>query len=381
MILGRKRTRKESRPIDTPTNAFEHYCAQAGRRFRTENPGMSTPEINRALTKQWEGMSKQEREPYVITHQNEGGNSKNSNKRIKVSEFDESKPPHHNEEGDSFKDHGSFGGDGVEFQQNKGNSSFSKKDSRNSVNKGKGDSKSNDYFQNKNHSPGQDGPIRFNLPENKQPMYNQPSPNPLPVRKDVNFMGGMGSYQDVTQGSSGMDQASFYNNMNRNQIFSPMPMMQNRSPGISPNMVPMYSPMMMKNDNFRDYSNRSFVNVQRNPTVMGQCSSTPVNKNDAQYTDFYQVSASPSWYTPMRTGMTRFNPGFSPNHQGDTSTIFGPSPNIMPNSLGKTPINQFAGNKQVFATPKPVNQGNTQGNEGSKNAKTEDNHLFDLNPF
>jgi hypothetical protein len=346
---------------------------------------MSQAKLKKELTRQWNEMNKEEREPYEIAEFNERAKydkqiNKNSNKRIKVSEFDESKPNPNNEEGDSFKDHGSFGGDDADFQQNKDQSSFSKKDLRDSAKKSKTDSKSNDYFQNKNSSPGQDGPIRFNLPESKQPMYNQPSPNPLPVRKEVNFMGGMGGYQDMTQGYSAMDQSNFYN-MNRNQMFSPMPMIQNRSPGVSPNMVPMYSPMMMKNDNLRDYSNRNFVNVHRNPTVMGQCSSTPVNKTDTTYTDFYQVSASPSWYTPMRSGMARFNPGFSPNHQGDTSTIFGPSPNIMPNSLGKTPVNQFAGNTQIFATPKPVNQGNGQGNEGSKNTKGEDNHLFDLNPF
>ena len=309
---------------------------------------------------------------------------KNKHKRMKTSEGEPNSSRLQEDEGDSFRDHGSFGEDPVDFQNNKDPNSFAGRDERNISKQRKNNSKPVENFQNKNHSPNQDGAIRFNLPENRTMNYNQPSPNPIPVRKDVNFVNNMGGYQEMTAGTADPQQSGPYN-MNRNTMFSPMPFIQNRSPGVSPNMVPMYSPMVMKSDNFRDYSSRNIPNMQRDPTVMGQSSSTPVNKTDIPYGDYYPVNASPSGYTPMRTNLNRFNPGFSPSHQPDASGFFGPSPNMMPGlsfpyQMGKTPVNQFP-NNEMFATPKPMNPSNPQMNDRGNGKEQEAEGVFRLNPF
>lgn len=337
------------------------------------------------VTMQWNQLSNEEKEAYERPSSSENRVAKGKNKRVKTSEGNEMKIQIYNEEHDSFKDHRSFGDDRGEFQSNKEQVAFGEKEKYSQQNKI--ETRKNEYFQNKNNSPNQESSIKFNLPESRPMSFNQPSPSPMPIRKDMGFANNMGPYQDMTNGSTEYSQSNAYSNMNRNAMFSPMPYMPNRSPGVSPNIVPMYSPMMVRNDNINNYSNRNLHNMQRNPTAMGQSLSTPVNKGDIGYTDFYQMSASPSGYTPIRTNLTRFNPGISPLRQPDTSSIFGPSPNIMPNlsfsayPVGSTPVNHYGNNNQMFAPPKPFNPMMMQGNEGQRKMNPDDSKLFELNPF
>jgi len=385
-LSGGKRNRNSSKASYDPTNAFQYFSKEAEERIRRENPTMSQGNILKQVSQQWNQMSNKEREFYEKAVFGEKQVAKTKNKRAKTSEAAEVKAQTFEEEHDSFKEQRSFGDDQQEFRTDKEQMGYPDREKKSSQQQ-KIKSKPRDYNQNMSGSPHQDGPIRFNLPESRPMGFNQPSPNPLPPRKDMGFANNMGPYQEGGNASTDISQSNAYNNMNRNPTFSPMPFIPNRSPGVSPNMVPMYSPMVPRNDNMRDPSGMNMYNMNRNFTAMGQTLSTPVNKNDMGYTDFYQVSASPSGYTPMRTNLARFNPGFSPSQQPDTSSIFGPSPNMMPGMsfpaypVGKTPVNQYGNNKQMFAAPKPMNPPMGQRNDMQRNMKRDEGNIFDLNPF
>lgn len=198
--------------------------------------------------------------------------------------------------------------------------------------------------------------FRFNLPESKPSNYA--SASPIPLRNET------------FSGSTDYSQQNPY--MYRNTMFSPMQFGQRPNPTVSPNMVPMYSPMMMRG------------NQNRGPSAMGQSYFPSVNKTDTPYND-YNVMASPNAFTPVQNNFQRPNPMFSPAPNYDGSGLFGPSPGMnntsyQPFSYGRTPVNQYANNQQRFI-PRPNNPMQMPGQDQIKRQPSNTSGLFDLNPF
>ena len=396
-----------------PLSAYIFFSQEAREKYKSENPKLQNGNIMKEISNRWSAMSKEERELYTTAAKEDKARYEKELFKIKNKRSKNMENPR---EKDSIDDNVSLPGEHPDFIP--GNKDLvptfnSNEDSNSNINMSKSQpikvetqksyadfnetpqnilnrpSSSKEIFPSKASSPPQDGPIRFNLPEARPSGFTQTSPSPLPIRKDISFMSNNNNYnyQDTNSGSQEVNNnpGSF---VQRSNLFSPAPFAPNRSPGVSPNIVPMLSPMMRNPDNFRDYSSRQPSNLTRNPTVMGQSSSaTPVNKNDMPYPDYYNINQSPSGYTPIRQNLRNYNPMYSPATTMENQGLFGPSPNInnmgyqTPFSYQRTPGNQFSSNRQVFMTPKPVNQSVDRSGEGNKKQGGDQQDLFAMNPF
>lgn len=344
----------------------------------------------KVVSNEWSTMDKKQRLPYVTAAKNdklryENAQSKMKNKRTKLDEFEEGKNSFENKE---FMQENTNFAEKYDMNQIGSKDKFSnkKKEQNSSFSKMKNQQKFQEFVDPKGNSPINDA-IKFNLPESRPVNYYQASPNPIPPRKDLNTFNNMQNYNYQDTNPSANESMLQNSYLSRNQMFSPMNFTQNRSPGVSPNMMPKYSPMIRNIDNFREYSNRNPSLLQRNPIAMGQSGPTPVNKNDLPYNDYYPSMASPSAYTPIRNNMQNFTPMFSPSQHVESSGIFGPSPSMpngmsfQPFNVGKTPVHQYGNNNQPFMTPRPMNPSMGQTQDSNKKTNGDDNDIFQMNPF
>jgi len=392
-----KKMRREPGMPRKPLSAYIYFSQKARENIKKDNSKMPMASIMKEVSNRWSAMNKKERETFVTAAREDKSRyeeelGKMKNKRVKT---EEEEPQKFQEEKRSFvADPDEFPSNNKvkiqTFSNNEENSysqqNYKKMDIQKKFTEYPDNLEEvrirsqmpNDMLPPKKSSPGQDGSIRFNLPESRQGNFNQTSPCPMPIRRDMGFMSNNSTnynYQDSNMGSQEMNRNAFNS---RSSMFSPMPFGANRSPGVSPNMAPMYSPMVRNNENF-----------QRNYTAMGQSSiATPVTNNEMPYNDFYPISASPSGYTPMRPNLQRYPPMFSPAQNNEsTPGIFGPSPSMNNmnfqstpfNNYHRTPINNFGGGggRPGFMINKPAPNMMPQTPDNKKQGA----EVFDLNPF
>jgi len=220
--------------------------------------------------------------------------------------------------------------------------------------------------------------FRFNLPEKAvNPMGQTP---PAPPRKEpAPFT--PNSFGHPEAGPTGHENPASSGFMYRPYAFSPSSFGQNRSPGVSPNMVPMYSPMMFRppNESYREYPSRNIGNVANTPSLLGQ---TPnINRHDTPLHEYGMLGVSPGGFTPLRTNFQKNSPMFSPGGM-DGGNYFNPSPNVnnfSSTSFGyrRTPLNTYSRPGPIFqggANPMPTPRG--QGGQPN-----DSDRIFELNPF
>jgi hypothetical protein len=388
-----KRMRRDPNMPKKPLSAYIYFSQEKREEIKKKNPKMPVATIMKEVSNQWSAMSKAERAPYVNAAKEDKERYEkelSKTKKQKVADNENSKGTLEQdmnyvydvdqEAEDNKKTKKSKTDESWGDQQLKTSQPLPKEPITVDAKDVPQPQKLPEMVQPKPRSP-QESQFRFNLPESKH--FNYASTSPIPVRKDFNTFGGGTNYnyQDTNSGSTDYNQQNPY--MYRPSMFSPAPFNQNRSPGVSPNMMPMYSPMMMRgNDSYKDYSNRNPQNLSRSPTVMGQTAPMSGNKNDAPYNEYNQYAPSPSGFTPMRTPFQKNNPMFSPTQNFEGAGLFGPSPGAGGmsyqnfGSYGRTPVNQY--NTQRFM-PRPNNPPQNQGQDSSR-AKN-GGGLFDLNPF
>ena len=230
--------------------------------------------------------------------------------------------------------------------------------------------------------PQTDQQFRFNLTENKQMPYpNMNQPSPLPIKRDqISFGATSFGHPDTISGTPDHGFSGGY--MYKPFAFSPSPFGQNRSPGPSPNMMPMYSPMMFRqNDNFRDYPNRNMGNIPQTPGVLRPGETPNINRHDTPMLwdegkipsgGLYQTQNKPPEQYPM----------FSPGGAMENPNYFNPSPNICnfsSSSFGyrRTPFTNYARTGPLFqGVNNQMPQGGNQRNPGN-----DSDRIFELNPF
>lgn len=231
--------------------------------------------------------------------------------------------------------------------------------------------------------PQSDNQFRFNLTDNKHmqfPSMNQPSPAPI-KRDQVSFNANSFGHPDTISGTPDHGFSGGY--MYKPFAFSPSPFAQNRSPGVSPNMMPMYSPMMFRqNENFRgDYQNRNMGNIPQSSGLMRQGETPNINRQDTPllWDDKLGGGMYPSQNKPPEP-----YPMFSPGGGMDNQNYFNPSPNICnfsSSSFGyrRTPFQNYARTGPVFqGVGNPIN--NPQG-ANQRNQQNDSDRIFELNPF
>lgn len=403
-----KRMRRDPHMPKKPLSAYIYFSQETREKIKKDNPKMPVASIMKEVSNRWNSMTKQEREPYVSA-------AKEDKQRYEkeISELKQNKNLNRNFEQElspsiqKLEDENQYvdvedseiNKDYRHTQQQKSHSKADKQIKQ--TNKPtKSDNKVQINLSELNSSKKQPEPVpkmeiaqpkpksspesqfRFNLPESKN-MVNMDQTPPIQYRKDMSNAGG-NNYHDSISGSTDNNQGNAF--MYRPNMFSPSPFGQNRSPGVSPNMVPMYSPMLMRgNDSYRDYSNRNAVNLNRSPSIMGQTPTMNVNRNEYGYNEYNVIGMSPGGFTPMRHNPQKGNPMFSPAQNVGGSGLFGPSPSMNNLSYqpfggyGRTPVNQYAGNAQRFVA-RPMNPSESQAQD-SKRPDQSGSGLFDLNPF
>jgi hypothetical protein len=100
---------------------------------------------------------------------------------------------------------------------------------------------------------------------------------------------------------------------NRPFMFSPSPFMPNRSPGVSPNIMPSYDSLVRHSKvmNNMPYSNRGNDLPNVNSYPVQSVNQTP---NVNAYPNTHMMNVSPSGFTPLRTNFARQSPLFSPGN-------------------------------------------------------------------
>lgn len=398
-----KKMRRDPNMPKKPLSAYIYFSQEMREQIKKENPKMPVASIMKEVSNRWSTMSKEEKDPYVsearedkkryekelsqmrgkgIIKNADYDYSKDSDKQNQEYEYEDedeipAKPKHKtitSPQGESWGDKQVKPVDKKKKDDNKVQINLSAIGMKNKKEQPK------DAIVEKSPKEAQ---FRFDLPDNK-PMPNMNQSSPLPFRKDtVSFLGNNYNHHDTVSGST--DNNPQNNMMYRPNIFSPTPFGQNRSPGVSPNMVPMYSPMLMRgNDSYRDYSNRNMNNLSRGPSVIGQSGNTNVNRNETPYNDYNLMNMSPGGFTPLRNSLQKNNPMFSPTQNAEGHGLFGPSPSVnnmlyTPFGYGRTPVNQLGRTPMGFMN-RTMNMGSGQ-NQDSKNRGATGSGLFDLNPF
>lgn len=402
-----KKMRRDPNMPKKPLSAYIYFSQETREQIKRENPKMPVSQIMKEVSNKWSEMSKEEREPYEKAAREDKERYKRDSETIKVNtkampdsskdldqdfeDLSEDKPAakpkgrkrvHPSD--DSFDDYTP-------------NAKKPKRDNKVSINLASMSAK-NPPAQKplpappKKEVPLVDDSFKFNLPESRpMPSMNPTSPSPLMrkenkleppyVNRDRGQIGNSSYNQnDTVSGSTDNNQMGGF--MYRPNMFSPSPSPfgQNRSPGVSPNMMPSYSPMMMRgNDSYRDY-------LSRNPSLMGQTPIQSVNRNETPRMDYNMMNMSPSGFTPMRTNFQKYNPMFSPAQNIEGHGLFAPSPNVNNMSYpsfggpNRTPMGQMEGRGFTsFQTPRQNPPSSMPNNEQRKGQ--DGNGLFDLNPF
>lgn len=226
--------------------------------------------------------------------------------------------------------------------------------------------------------------FRFNLADNKHMQYsgmNQPSP--VPVKRDqVTFNANSFGHPDTISGTPDHGFSGGY--MYKPFAFSPSPFAQNRSPGVSPNMMPMYSPMMFRqNDSFRgDYQNRNMGNMGQSSGLMRQGETPTMNRQETPLLWDDKMGGSGMYPTPNKPPEPY--PMFSPGGGMDNQNYFNPSPNICnfsSSSFGyrRTPFQSYSRTGPVFQGV--GNQMNNPQGNNQRNQQNDSDRIFELNPF
>lgn len=400
-----KKMRRDPNMPKKPLSAYIYFSQEMREQIKKENPKMPVASIMKEVSNRWSAMSKEEKERYVTEAREDKKRYEKELSQLrgkgalKNVDYDYSKDSDKPEDEYEYEEEnevatgskqrptstlqdGSWGdkqGKYSEKQKKKDDNKVQINLSAIGMKKQKEQPKDADITPPQSRSP-KEAQFRFDLPDNK-PVPNMNQSSPLPFRKDtVSFLGSNYNHHDTASGSTDNQQNNL---MYRPNIFSPTPFGQNRSPGVSPNMVPMYSPMLMRgNDSYREYSNRNMNNLSRNPSAMGQ--SGNVNRNETPYNDYNLMNMSPGGFTPLRTSLQKNNPMFSPPQNAEGHGLFGPSPSVnnmlyTPFGYGRTPVNQLGRTPMSFMN-RTMNMGNGQ-NQDSKNRGATGSGLFDLNPF
>lgn len=384
-VSGKKMRRDPSMP-KKPLSAYIYFSQEMREQIKKEHPKMPVAQIMKEVSNRWSAMSKKEKEPYIKEaredkkrYEDEKSNlCKDTLVKIDCNERESQE----GNEDENFADYESSHDNKLPKDKSPIGESWGDSQVK-TTNKVREQPLPKEPVVDKPVPTNKEPTFRFNLPDNK-PSNNMNQTSPLPFKKDnPSYMGGS-SYKHPDTASGATDY-----NQNSNYIYRPMafsPFGQNRSPGVSPNMLPMYSPMMMnKPDSYRDYSNRNLNNLSRIPSGMGQSTTQNNNRQDMSYNDSSIMNVSPGGFTPLRTNFQKQSPMFSPYNM-DNRNYFNPSPNINGlsgqgfNNYGRTPVNTFAmaGNFHNRG-----NQGgqNTNTNPNQKSSGNNNEGIFDLNPF
>jgi hypothetical protein len=324
-----------------PLSAYIYFCQEAREQIKGEALKLPVASIMKECSNRWSTMTKPQREPYSKAAKDDKIRYEKEIYKIKDSKIPEVSKEEETPENDIKRS--PCKSNYLEIHDNRPIKIF-KNDEYSSINQMPAPQQ-----ETPKPKTSPDSQFRFSLPENKPNNSN---------------------YQDTNSGSTDYNQQNPY--MYRNNMFSPMQFGGRPSPTVSPNMIPMYSPMMMRG------------NQNRGPSVMGQSNFPNVNKNEITYND-YNILASPNGFTPVRTNLQKPNPIFSPAQNYDAAGLFGPSPGMnnfsyQPFSYGRTPVNQFPNNQQRFM-PRPINPAPMPGQDQNKRQPGNINGLFDLNPF
>ena len=233
-----------------PLSAYIYFSQVTREQIKKGNPKLSVAAIMKEVTNRWSEMSEKEKEPYFTE-------AKEDKRRYEEEIAKMKQKPTKSEEQDNEGD--SYRVDEVEPEE------VPQKEPKVEFKSEIPERPPIEEKSIKDISPQQepwgDRKFKFNLPDSK-PMgsgMNQISPIPTFRKEMPNYMGNHYNQNDTYSGSTDNNPQNAF--MYRPNMFSPTPFGQNKSPGPSPNMPPMYSPMMARsNEVYRDYSNRGNIN-------------------------------------------------------------------------------------------------------------------------
>ena len=226
--------------------------------------------------------------------------------------------------------------------------------------------------------------FHFNQPEAKHNFdYMNSSPSPITFKRNISIPYKPQSFNIPEAPPSSIENGQSTNFMPRSFAFSPTPFAVNRSPGVSPNMIPRFNPFTSTPDYMnRDYINRNMSN-SNTPNIIGQNVHMSINRNEAYsnrdnyfkanssnyppnhanmmqspamnpFGSYGMQGTSPIGFTPVRTNFQKHSPIFS-SATPDYGQYFNTSPNI--NSMTYQTFGY-----QRNATPKPTQPNQTTPN-------------------